>query len=152
VVLAEVRLDVVRGVEAREVDPGLVACARVVAGTFDEDAHLGEREEIAAGQDIGSEDGEAERSERRDDDVLFRSGGKVHDEGVGFGSEFDLEVCWGRGGGLGRCLDFRFRDLRIDDRRCVEGINRRHRARKWYADNHDVHHEECPDQAAAVLH
>ena len=30
----------------------------------------------------------------------------------------------------------------------VRGVD----ARNWYADNNDVHSEECPDQAAAVLH
>jgi hypothetical protein len=51
-VLAEVRLDVVRGVQPREVDPRLVARVRVVAGTLDEHADLRECEEIAAGEDV----------------------------------------------------------------------------------------------------
>ena len=39
-VLAEVRGDVVLGVDAREVDPSLVARLRIVSGAFDEDAHF----------------------------------------------------------------------------------------------------------------
>jgi hypothetical protein len=53
-------------------------------------------------------------------------------------------------------LDWHFRfwflDLGINDRGSVGGFGRRHGARKWYADHHDVHSEERSDQAAAVLH
>jgi hypothetical protein len=114
VVLTEVSVDVLRRVDPREVDPRLVARVGTVT-TFDEDADLWECEEISTGDHIGPNDRKTERPERRDDDVLFGAGGKVDDEGVGFASEFDLEVSGG-GGGLRWSLVRRFVDVRVDDR------------------------------------
>jgi hypothetical protein len=153
-VLAKVRLDVDARVQAREVDPGSVARVRIFAGPFDEHAHLRQGEQVATGADVGVDDGESERSHRGDDEVLFRSGWEVHDDGAGVSSEFDLEVCGGCGG-LGWCLDFGFGDLRIDDGgrgRAVGRGRRRNGACERYADHNDVHEEERSDQAAAVLH
>jgi hypothetical protein len=95
-VLTEVRLYVFRRVDPREIDPRLVARIGPI-GAFDEDAHLREREEISAGDDIGVNDRKSKRSKRGDDQVLLGSGWEVDDEGVGFGSEFDLEICGGGG-------------------------------------------------------
>ena len=50
-VLTEVRLDILRRVDTREVDPRLVVRIRS-DGAFDEDADLRECEEISAGDDI----------------------------------------------------------------------------------------------------
>ena len=151
VVLAEVGVDVLRGVDPREVDPRLVARVRSI-GAFDEDTDLRECEEIPTRDDVGLDDRESEGTERGDDDVLFGPGGEVHDEGVGFASGFDLEVSGGSGGGLDWGLVRRLVDVRVGDRGCG-GISReRNGARERYADHHDVQDEERDDQPAAVLH
>jgi hypothetical protein len=62
-VLAEVRLDVVRGVDAREVDPRSVARSWIVAGPLDEHADVGKSEEVAAGGYVAVDDRKAEWSE-----------------------------------------------------------------------------------------
>lgn len=97
VVLAEIRLDVVRGVDAREVDPGLIARARVISGTFDENVDLWNGEDITAGLDVSLDQRESEWPDRSDNEIRFRAAWEVNDEGVGVSSEFDFEI--GGGGG-----------------------------------------------------
>ena len=132
--------------DAREVDPALSSVPALT------NAHLRQREHIAAGADVTAEDRKPEGANGCHDDIRFCARWEVDDESAGIDSEFDLEICGG-GGGLGRGFDFGFVDVGRGSS-CVSGGSWSYwfNARNWYAENNDVHSEECSDQAAAVMH
>ena len=97
-VLPEVAVDVVVGVDPREIDPGLIA--RVCAGcALDVDADLRESEFVAPCQHVAANDREAERTDRGDDRGFFRACGEIDEERAGVNAELDLEAGL-RGSGL----------------------------------------------------
>jgi hypothetical protein len=113
-VRAEVRVDLFRGVDAREEDPRLVA-RRVLLRRRHVDTDVRNAEDICTGGDIAADDREAERPHGRDHCDLLRAGREAHNERAGIGSEFDFEVCGG-GGGLDRGVAFGLRVARRRDR------------------------------------
>jgi hypothetical protein len=101
-VLPQVAIDVVVGVDPREVDPGPIAGARV-GRALDVDADLREREFVTARQHIALDDRETERTDRGDDRIGLGPCGEVDEERPGVDAQLDLEIgLWGSGLGFGR--------------------------------------------------
>ena len=158
-VLAEVRRDVVVGVDRREVDPRAIGGCRVIRWR-DVRADRGDRERVTAGDAVGGADRETQRTERRDDGDFLRARRERDGECSGFGACFDRELGLGLCGGLGIGAGDWFLSENINFvgaislQRDISGSGGRGRGegsdpREWDRDDEDVYGDEREDQSTS---
>jgi len=151
-VLAEVRGDVVIGVDGREDDPSAVGrCGTIRRRHVRADRR--DAEGVTAADAVATYHGEPEGTERRDDRELLRTCGERHDERSGFGAWEDRELCLGLGGlgfVVGDGLVVEIGELLRDHvgRGVCRITDERNGPREGRGDDNDIEGDECNDQAA----